>query len=363
MTFQTTMPSKTTSSDFTDLCGKPNSKSSKLAFSQFLTHRPVPISSSERARNVHDILDEVEQELASHNGFLSLPSLDPTPIRAEAVQVVNYVPLPVNNWQNDSSLSDLISTVLTPHQDTVKMVTPGVQIGTQLGASLNHSDLMSTLSPTDTIEGPSELSLSSSSLFPSCLPTPSSVPSNTTDVTNSLQGSSSGDDTSSGTAVGQPRFRDYQSDQWLVKYQELVQHFEKHGNCLVSWKENHHLARWIKRQRYQYKLKTQGRHSTMTDGRVKALEELGFTWDTHEASWDERFIELCAFKDFNGHCNVPSPYPENPKLGVWVKGQRRRFWQARKKGGELSPGNAERFAKLRNLGFEFAIRARKNTFD
>jgi hypothetical protein len=55
---------------------------------------------------------------------------------------------------------------------------------------------------------------------------------------------------------------------------------EEHGNCLFPYiyKENLPLVRWIKRQRFQYKLMVKGKPSAMTDERVKALEELGFAF-------------------------------------------------------------------------------------
>ena len=34
------------------------------------------------------------------------------------------------------------------------------------------------------------------------------------------------------------------------------------------------------------------------------------------------FEELKKFKDREGHCNMPSRFSENPKLGIWVNAQR-----------------------------------------
>lgn len=367
MTFLT-LPSKMSSSDVGNL-GGPKGSSSSIFVGPYFSSRQASASQADRVRNVHQILEEVEQELARDDW------LDPTPIRMEGVKIVQHVPLSMNEWHNDESISELISTLLSP-QDPNHGNAISERLGnenTELGFAMNQNTLMNNMGGRNICT--SDMISNTSALFATCMPTPSNVgchngimmDSSSSQIHPNLTLSGHGSSSSSSESnegeggAGQPRFRDYQSDQWLEKYQELLTHYQQHGHCLVSWKENHHLARWIKRQRYQYKLKIRNRHSTMTDGRVKALEQLGFTWDTHEASWDERFIELCAFKDFNGHCNVPSPYPENPKLGVWVKGQRRRYWQGKKKGRVLSGANAERVAKLKNLGFEFSIRSRKTS--
>lgn len=89
------------------------------------------------------------------------------------------------------------------------------------------------------------------------------------------------------------------------------------------YKKNIGLARWVKRQRYQYKLMVDGKQTTMTDERVKLLEDVGFIWDSHAATWEERLNELREFRRIHGDCNVPSSYAENPKLATWIKCQRR----------------------------------------
>jgi hypothetical protein len=50
------------------------------------------------------------------------------------------------------------------------------------------------------------------------------------------------------------RFRTYQTGLWAEKYNELCQYRQQNGHCLVprAYQENPALARWVKRQRYQY---------------------------------------------------------------------------------------------------------------
>ena len=57
---------------------------------------------------------------------------------------------------------------------------------------------------------------------------------------------------------------------------------------------------------------------------------------------------LVAYKEEFGHCNVPSRYAENVKLGTWVNTQRS-FYNR----GKLS---ADRINKLEAIGFEWTRR-------
>lgn len=69
------------------------------------------------------------------------------------------------------------------------------------------------------------------------------------------------------------------------------------------------------------------RSAPLTQGRIDMLNMLGFTWtirsrDSLGESWNQRFEELKQYKEENGHCLVPSRYPPNPELGIWVGTQR-----------------------------------------
>jgi len=156
------------------------------------------------------------------------------------------------------------------------------------------------------------------------------------------------------------RFRSYQKGQWSTKYEELVDYCKRHGNCLVqyTYRENVALARWVKRQRYQYKLMLEGKPSTMTHERVELLERIGFVWDSQGASWYERLAELEEFKNRNGHCNVPSHYGKNSRLAAWVKCQRRQYKLFQE--GKPSNMSQGRIDELENLGFSWELRIFKN---
>jgi len=92
---------------------------------------------------------------------------------------------------------------------------------------------------------------------------------------------------------------------------------QRKGHCNVphAYEDNMPLARWVKRQRYQYKLLQDGTHSTLTSDRVKALDEIGFIWDSQRAAWEERLSELEDYHKAFSHCNVPAYFRENPQVG------------------------------------------------
>lgn len=158
--------------------------------------------------------------------------------------------------------------------------------------------------------------------------------------------------TSDDNQTKEVKFRAYQAENWTEKFEDLLHFREINGHCLVPNKhpENPALAQWIKGQRYQYKLKIDGKRSTITDQRVTALEEAGFVWDSHKAVWAERLEELKDFQEQFGHCNVPSRYEGNHPLAIWVKRQRRE----RKNKIDSLPNNCmtdERQQQLEELGF------------
>ena len=156
------------------------------------------------------------------------------------------------------------------------------------------------------------------------------------------------------------QFREYQAEIWSEKFEDLCEYRKCYGNCHVphNYTKNAALAQWVKRQRYQYMLKTSGKRSTLSDDRVRLLNKIGFIWNSHDAVWEERWNELLQFKRVHGHCNVPSKYEENPSLAIWVKRQRRHFkFYCEKKGGTLI--TPERIAKLQKLGFSWDRRKDK----
>ena len=69
----------------------------------------------------------------------------------------------------------------------------------------------------------------------------------------------------------------------------------------------------------------------------------------HEKKWDERLLELRAFRQQHGHSLVPHTYPSNPQLARWVKRQRRQHKLMEE--GKQSTMTPERCELLESLGF------------
>ena len=131
-----------------------------------------------------------------------------------------------------------------------------------------------------------------------------------------------------------------QAERWDKKFTELLKfkkqfgHFQVPGNS----SENKQLVRWINNQRIFHK------HGKLSRERFFRLKAVGFKFSPYQSVWEERFLELVAFKKTHGHCNVPrhSP-PENLKLAGWVRRQREL-----KAKGKL---NQARIKRLEDIGF------------
>ena len=126
---------------------------------------------------------------------------------------------------------------------------------------------------------------------------------------------------------------------WEASFDELKQYKAEHGDCDVSagWPENPKLGRWVNSQRRAYK------SGKLENERIRRLEELGFVWDPLTARWETRFGELKQYKAKHGDCDVPSGWPENPKLGKWVSHQRGNY--------NSDKLEEERIRQLEELGF------------
>lgn len=167
---------------------------------------------------------------------------------------------------------------------------------------------------------------------------------------------SDGDEESKINIQANGRFRPYQEDQWADHFKNLCDYHRKEGNCQVPhlYPPNPSLARWVKRQRYSYKVLKEGKASSMTLERIAALEGIGFVWDSQSAAWEDRFRDLTAFRYTHGHCNVPSRFGGNPKLATWVKCQRRQYRAYRE--GRHSTMTTERISNLESIGFQWFVK-------
>lgn len=143
---------------------------------------------------------------------------------------------------------------------------------------------------------------------------------------------------------------------WDARFQELVRFKAETGHCDVpyGWSENKELSKWVQKQRYLYTLKNRGAKSNLTDQREEKLKSLGFVWNASSTSWDTHYKALCLYKRRYENCNVPRPYPENPKLSNWVYNHRSEY--SRKRRGLKNNLTAEREEKLNAIGFSWVLK-------
>jgi hypothetical protein len=152
------------------------------------------------------------------------------------------------------------------------------------------------------------------------------------------------------------RFKRFHEEKWSHRFKELLQFHREFGHSAVphTYPRNPQLARWVKRQRRQYKLRCDGRPSTMTLERLQLLDSVGFVWDSHDVNWREKLAALDDFRRNHGHCNVPSNYADK-KLATWVKCQRRQYKLHTDK--KASAMTEDRIQELAKRGFEWEIRS------
>jgi hypothetical protein len=140
---------------------------------------------------------------------------------------------------------------------------------------------------------------------------------------------------------------------WNQRLNELREFKSQHGHVRVHTK-NGKLGNWVMIQRLQYGFKSKGEKSTLSDKRMEALNELGFEWNLHEISWEEKFDEFKKFKENKINSNVKvAPY-----LYSWIVAQRaeKRYKQQ----GLHSHLTAEREAKLDQIDFDWRVEENRN---
>jgi hypothetical protein len=142
-----------------------------------------------------------------------------------------------------------------------------------------------------------------------------------------------------------------QDTRWLTSYQELKEYKDEYGDCIVprGFPLNPRLASWVAEQRKQYKLLKDGKNSSITPKRIELLDELDFAWNAQEAAWERHINDLKKFRDDYGDCLVPLNHPKYPKLGLWVKEQRRHYTLMKQ--DKPSHMTEERARALDDVGF------------
>eukprot|EP00526_Cylindrotheca_closterium_P011201 CAMPEP_0113642250 /NCGR_PEP_ID=MMETSP0017_2-20120614/22193_1 /TAXON_ID=2856 /ORGANISM="Cylindrotheca closterium" /LENGTH=391 /DNA_ID=CAMNT_0000553659 /DNA_START=46 /DNA_END=1221 /DNA_ORIENTATION=+ /assembly_acc=CAM_ASM_000147 len=135
------------------------------------------------------------------------------------------------------------------------------------------------------------------------------------------------------------------------RFEELCAYKEAHGNCRVPglYEKNRKLGRWVSTMRSYYR-DPEKKQTIEWKERFAQLDALGFECEVN--SWQERFEELCAYKEANGHCRVTRKYEKNKRLANWVKKMRTYHKDHDKKENHVW---MKRFAQLETIGFEWGF--------
>jgi len=97
--------------------------------------------------------------------------------------------------------------------------------------------------------------------------------------------------------------RQYKNSKSFEKRMEVLHAFKaKHGHVRVTAKHDKNLARFCEHMRSARRGTRTTR--TITNDRIKALDELGFYWGHKNASFEKRIEELQAFRAKHGHVRV-----------------------------------------------------------
>ena len=129
---------------------------------------------------------------------------------------------------------------------------------------------------------------------------------------------------------------------WKMRIQELREFRKRNGHCNVppKFSNNSALGTWVAELRQRGKGKVPERWK-------RRLTALKFDWAPPRTQWwENRFAELCAYREQFGDCRVPKHWPSNPVLGDWVSTQR----------AQRAKLSASRRQRLEKLGFEWRLK-------
>ena len=90
----------------------------------------------------------------------------------------------------------------------------------------------------------------------------------------------------------------------------------------------------------------------MDQKRIDKLNEIGFTWDAQEASWERQMDELCAFYEKYGTCDVSRSDKDHHKLYRWIREQKR-IYRDKNEMGQSGGLSEKRISALKGIGFIF----------
>ena len=128
---------------------------------------------------------------------------------------------------------------------------------------------------------------------------------------------------------------------------ELLSHKKTHGHCNVSMSDNIPLARWVSKQRLQYRRLKEGKVSHLTAERMARLTDIGFIFSSKEkiTSWDERLSMLREKHRADGHIRF---HKSDQAMRSWINRIRKEYQAFQE--GERTQLTQEKINQLNELG-------------
>ena len=139
---------------------------------------------------------------------------------------------------------------------------------------------------------------------------------------------------------------DVHDAKWWEFHAKLEEYLQENGDTLVpaDYPKDPPLGNWVSRQRRLY-----GANDLQED-RIKALEDINFSWNVLNDNWDRYYSQLCEFYEENGHCRVPT---SDRFLWDWVNRQRRQLRQLGKPTSEDGKNTIEMIDALNKMDFDW----------
>ena len=146
-------------------------------------------------------------------------------------------------------------------------------------------------------------------------------------------------------------------EKWFAHLERLKEYRRINGDTNVprGYLPDKKLAVWVRTQVAHYRNANAGRKPALSADRIRLLEEIGFDWgitsDVKPTPWEDRFEEVCRYKEKYGHPNVPWKWEENRTLAYWVTRQRNMYKFILD--GKRAPITEDQIEKLNSIGFQW----------
>lgn len=135
---------------------------------------------------------------------------------------------------------------------------------------------------------------------------------------------------------------------WQNGYTHAHAYFTEHGDLRVhnEWvaEDGYNLGLWVGAQRGNFQ------KGKLSDEQITLLDAIGMVWDVKDTAWRTAYEHACAYRERNGHLDVPGVWstPDGFNLGNWIGKQRKSY-----RDGKLP---ADKIRDLEELGIVWNVR-------